>query len=155
MAAEAKQELLIGVLREQGSCRLRVSGTSMLPTLWPGETVLVEARPLAEIEVGDIALYQRDRRLILHRVVSASPGSVLVTLGDSMPQVDPWVPTDCVLGVLTGVRRGDQWVRVSRVRSMPSRWAGVVMGHSSWLVRLVLRTRSGFGSALNTKVAAS
>jgi signal peptidase len=139
-----KQELTLDVLRRHGRCRLRVSGTSMLPTLWPGDTVLIETRPLSHMSVGDIVLYQRCGRLFLHRLIALPeekfPGRI-VTRGDSVPQADPAVRVEGVLGVLAGVRRGQDWVAVPRCRTPASRLAATLLARSSALVRLLLRIR--------------
>jgi hypothetical protein len=139
-----KQELILDVLRRHGRCRLQVSGTSMLPALWPGDTVAIEHRPLTDMRVGDIVFYERGGRLILHRLVALPAGTFparLVTRGDSMPHSDPAVRLDSVLGVLAGVRRGEDWVAVPRSRTSISRLAAW-LARSSGLVRLVLRIRS-------------
>jgi hypothetical protein len=139
-----KQELTLDVLRRHGRCRLQVCGTSMLPTLWPGDTVSIENRPLADMRVGDIVFYERGGRLYLHRLVALPaekfPGRLL-TRGDSMPHADPAVRLDGVLGVLEGVRRGEDWVAVPRTMTPISRLTAW-LARSSGLVRLVLRIRS-------------
>jgi hypothetical protein len=140
-----KQELTLDVLRQHGRCRLQVSGTSMLPTLWPGDTVSIEGRPLSELGVGDIVLYERCGRLFLHRLVALPaerfPGR-LVTRGDSMPHADPAVRVEGVLGVLVEVRRGEDWAPVPRTMPRKSRLAAACLARSSGLVRLLLRIRS-------------
>jgi len=136
-----KQELMLDVLRKYGSCRLQVSGTSMLPTLRPGDTVSIESRGLSELKVGDIVLYERCGRFFLHRLVALPaerfPGR-LVTRGDSMPQADPAVRVESVLGVLSTVRRGKDWRVVPGTMPRMSRLAAALLARSGGLVRLVL-----------------
>lgn len=143
---DLQQQLILDALRQHGCCRLQVSGTSMLPTLWPGDTVSIENRSLDETAVGDILLYERCGRLFLHRLAAGPterfPGR-LVTRGDSMPHSDPAVRLEAVLGVLAGVRRGRQWAPVPRIASTPSRLAGALLSRSSTLVRWVMRVRGG------------
>ena len=48
------------------SCRrvsLQVSGSSMLPAIWPGDRILVEASTFAEAGRGDVALFESEGRL--------------------------------------------------------------------------------------------
>ncbi len=136
-----KQELMLDVLRKYGSCRLQVSGTSMLPTLWPGDTVSIESRRLSELKLGDIVLYERRGRFFLHRLVALPaerfPGR-LVTRGDSMPQADPAVRVESMLGVLATVRRGKDWRVVPGTMPRMSRVAAALLARSGGLVRLAL-----------------
>src|ERR1700758_403813 len=64
-----KCELAGEVLRSSGKLRLRVTGCSMLPAVWPGDTLFVERTTRESVEEGDIVLYERDRRFFVHRVV--------------------------------------------------------------------------------------
>jgi hypothetical protein len=138
---DLKQELMLDVLLRLGRCRLRVSGTSMLPTLWPGDVVSIESRRLSELRAGDIVLYERRGRFFLHRLVALPaerfPGR-LVTRGDSMPQADPAVRVESVLGVLATVRRGKDWKVVPGTMPRMSRLAAALLARSGGLVRLAL-----------------
>ncbi len=62
-------EMAEEVLRSWGELRLRVTGTSMLPTVWPGDILCVESRGAAEAVPGDVVLFGREGRLVAHRVV--------------------------------------------------------------------------------------
>lgn len=148
VAVGPKQEMTVEVLRSHGRCRLQVSGSSMLPTLWPGDVVSIESGRLPEVMVGDIVLYERCGRFFLHRVaalpVEKFPGRV-ITRGDSMPQADPAVRVENLLGVVAGVRRGEKWVEISRQMTPKARMAAALFSRSSGLARLVLRVRSRGG----------
>jgi hypothetical protein len=167
--AAAKHDLTADVLRSHGQCRLQVSGSSMLPTLWPGDMVLIENRPVYQLSIGDIVMYERGGRFILHRLTglpenlsdafsssstSSSSQAFLITRGDFMPHDDLPVPADCVLGVLTGARQGmwrgvkrdvqgkRGWAAIPQRVSKRSRWVAAVLRRSSLLLRLLLRVRA-------------
>jgi len=140
-ATNPKLSLIEEALRTHGSCRLRVSGSSMLPTLWPGELVLIERKPLSQIAPGDIVLYQRDGRFFLHRLESLhiDPARVLIMIrGDAMPQQDPPVPVDQLLGVLAGVWRNGGWVPMPRRMSVASRGMAIVARRSVLFSQVLL-----------------
>jgi hypothetical protein len=146
VAVGPKQEMTVEVLRKHGRCRLQISGSSML---WPGDVVSIESARLPGVEVGDIVLYERCGRFFLHRIaalpVEKFPGRV-ITRGDSMPQSDPAVRVENLLGVVAGVLRGDEWVEISRRMTPKARMAAALFSKSSGLARLVLRVRSRGGS---------
>jgi len=57
------------VVRRFGKVRLRVFGTSMLPSILPGDLISVQRAGLSGISSGEIVLYSREGRLFAHRVV--------------------------------------------------------------------------------------
>ena len=92
---EVKCDLFLEVLRSFGSARLRVTGTSMLPSIWPGDILEVSLLPVSSFESpissfpgrgragerlaeardsirpGELVLYERSGRFFAHRVVGA------------------------------------------------------------------------------------
>ncbi len=64
-------ELAGEVVRTFGRVRVRVTGTSMIPAVWPGDVLVVERRAVERIERGEIAVAERDGRLVAHRVIGA------------------------------------------------------------------------------------
>jgi len=65
-------ELAAEVLHNFGRLRLRATGASMLPVVWPGDTLLVQSHDSAAVLPGDMVLFRRYGRLVAHRVVSRS-----------------------------------------------------------------------------------
>ena len=110
----------------------------MLPALWPGDTVLIEKRAPAQLEPGDVVLYERANRIFLHRLILLGPES-MTARGDTLLQSDPPVSFDCLRGVLAGVRRGDEWAVPSK--RMPVLWRAVaaVLSRSALALRLFVR----------------
>ena len=62
-------ELAAEVLRSSGKLRFRATGVSMLPTVWPGDVLLVHRPHALPVLPGDIVLFARAGRLVAHRVV--------------------------------------------------------------------------------------
>lgn len=95
-------------LRRFGRLRFRAYGTSMLPAIWPGEVLLVEALPPSQAQPGEVWLTAQHGRLVAHRVLRvegpAEPVSA-VCRGDFLDVEDPAVSGDAILGKVTGVYR--------------------------------------------------
>jgi signal peptidase len=102
-----KCQLFIQALRSYGCASLRVTGTSMWPALWPGDTVEIRTAPLNEIKIGDLAVFTRDDRIFIHRVIRNTTGgaAILVTRGDALPVEDPPVRESELLGVASVIER--------------------------------------------------
>lgn len=85
-----------------------VSGTSMQPTLEPGDLVVLRRR--SAYEVGEVAGYRvpsggvKGARVI-HRIVGGDPVDGFVMRGDNKPDADLWRPHPADI-------EGSRWLRI-------------------------------------------
>jgi signal peptidase I len=137
-----KCELAGEVLRSSGQLRLQVTGWSMLPSIWPGDVLLIERASPAEVSEGDIVLYRLDRRLMVHRVVAkvSAPGDVtLLTRGDAMPATDPSLPDSALLGRVSLIVRNGRNIRPKKSPGISQRATAALVQHSGLAARVVVR----------------
>ncbi len=99
-----KLDLAAEVLRAGGGIRLQTMGSSMLPSIWPGDVLCIEPKSAEEIVPGDIVVVARDGRFFIHRLIEKHE-SRWVTRGDSLPQNDPLVKEVQVLGKVSVIQR--------------------------------------------------
>ncbi len=99
-----KLELATEVLSSGGAVRLRALGTSMLPSIWPGDFLSIEGQSSEAIVPGDIVLVARDGRFFVHRLIEKY-NFEWVTRGDSLPHTDQPVPEIRVLGKVSLIQR--------------------------------------------------
>jgi hypothetical protein len=120
-ATAVKCELAAEVLRSFGTLRFVATGWSMLPSLWPGETLVVEGvgegKHQDRVCVGDIVLVRRGGGLCAHRVVAVvgtSENPRWITQGDALPAPDnrPIEPNE-LLGRVVYVIRGGKLIELS------------------------------------------
>ena len=104
-ASVLRTELAAQVLRGFGRARIRVQGTSMLPSLRPGDEIELQPASAHEIRIGDVIAYRRAGRLFVHRVIKKNSPRELVTRGDTLPQPDAPVSESEVLGLVSAVQR--------------------------------------------------
>ncbi len=103
---QIKCELAAQVLKDSGMLRLRASGSSMLPSLWPGDILTIHPQSFEQWRPGDIALYMRAGHFFIHRVITVSnSGDFLIVQGDCLPQPDPPVIAEEVLGKAVSIER--------------------------------------------------
>jgi signal peptidase I len=110
VAATVASGLAGEVVRTFGQVRLRVFGTSMAPSILPGDLICVQHAGVSEISTGEIVLYSRDGRMFAHRVVDLVGGgndALLITRGDRLCHNDPPVSSGELLGRVTSVGRGN------------------------------------------------
>jgi signal peptidase I len=110
-----KCELAGEVLRSFGSLRFAATGWSMLPTVWPGDTLVVERVSQDEVRIGDVVLVGREGRLCAHRVVSQAEdhgNPRWITQGDAMPAPDRPVMENELLGRVAYLIRAGKLVAV-------------------------------------------
>jgi hypothetical protein len=85
-------DLYAQALRQGRHVKLRVAGTSMLPAIWPGDTLTVAPLSQSLPAIGEVALQLFDSHLCAHRVVRhIELGCVagVVTQGDALDAEDP------------------------------------------------------------------
>lgn len=145
------------VLQSSGELRLRVTGTSMLPAIWPGDILLISGRNIEEARPGDVVLFGRQGRLVAHRVVEVRsplsevrsrksealiPAREFVTRGDSMGQNDAPVRGEELLGRVLAIQRGSR--RLTPRLSWWAHAASWVLARSGLATSIVLRMIRGY-----------
>lgn len=103
---QEKLRLIIAALKLGKSVRIRSLGCSMLPSIWPGDVLLIENALSERFEPGDIVVIRKSSELLIHRLVSK--GTSWVTRGDAMSQADQPVKPEDVLGKVKKIQRGNQ-----------------------------------------------
>jgi len=130
-----KCELAVEVLRSFGTLRFAATGWSMLPSIWPGETLVVERVAQDQVRIGDVVLVGREGRLCAHRVVGVAgePESPQwITHGDSLPVPDRPVAGNELLGRVTHL------IRAGRLIAVPAELSGI----SNLIAKVVRRSGS-------------
>jgi hypothetical protein len=127
----AGQDLAIAVvvekLRAGKPVPLRITGHSMYPFLVPGEWVLIEPCATESLRPGDLIAFERDGRLILHRLLCVGAENV-VEKGDNGLQ-EGVVEQGKILGRATAVL-GRRKIRLTqRHQILAGRW---LAGLSAW-----------------------
>lgn len=155
-AHAVKCGLAAEVLRSSGSLRLRVMGWSMLPTVWPGDTLVVDSMRSSAVSVGDVVLFSRDRRLFVHRVVAkdGAHDSKFLTRGDAMPHADAPVSDHELLGKVSCILRNGRRIEPSKTLRLGERAVAALVRRSEVAARVVvgvhgLRQASQLNTAQN------
>jgi Peptidase S24-like len=145
-----KCELAGEVLRSFGRLRLQVTGWSMLPTIWPGDTLVIDRIPSEAVFAGDIVLFGRDQRLFAHRVVtmgfvsravagkSRPQDAGILTRGDAMRAVDRPVSESDLLGRISFILRNGKRVKPSRRPRFSERALAAVLRRSTFAARVAV-----------------
>jgi hypothetical protein len=120
-----KRNLVADVVRSFGRVRLKVTGTSMLPSVWPGDILIVSQCNAADLSPGQIVLCYRNHELVAHRLVGKRD-NCLMTRGDSLLWKDRPFRDDEVLGEVISILRDGRWVDPS-----PAWWHGA----GCWILR--------------------
>jgi hypothetical protein len=106
--AALKVEMTAELVQKFGAARLRVLGSSMAPTLRPGDILSVRRAAPEEISVGQLIVYSSGPRLITHRVVTVlqeAGARRWITRGDRAVCDDPAVLPENLIAVVESVSR--------------------------------------------------
>jgi hypothetical protein len=89
--------------RERREFATSFGGTSMLPTIAPGQRVVVECG--SEPAIGDVVIFRQNDQVMVHRL-AAQAGTWLMTWGDANWLPDEPVEVSQLIGVIRGVAPG-------------------------------------------------
>ena len=89
--------ILSQVLTKNKKIHIKIIGDSMLPTLHPGQKVLVEETD--NYAVGDIVAYFLGKKLIVHRIYDLN-SNFFIAKGDNKLTLDPCTSVQNILGVV-------------------------------------------------------
>jgi len=131
-----KCDLTADVIRQFGEARLKVTGTSMLLSVWPGDVITVRRQSAKELLPGQIVLAYRNRAFVAHRLVGRRD-DCLITRGDSLTYDDrPFRETE-VLGAVVAILRNGRPVALSS--AWWHRAGSWMVRHSELCTRILLR----------------
>ncbi|MFZ0737250.1 MAG: S24/S26 family peptidase [Candidatus Acidiferrales bacterium] len=137
-----KCELAGEVLRSCGTLRLRVNGASMMPSVWPGDTLRIQREDFEAIATGDVVLFQREGRLVAHRVIATAgefENCEWTTQGDGMPTADAPVTASEMLGKVDLIERGGRCLEPRAVVTFRERLIANLVRRSDWAARILAR----------------
>jgi signal peptidase len=136
----ARLELAAELLERGERLSLRVNGSSMLPSLFPGDLLTFRRCVPSEIVVGDIVLFMREGRCFVHRVaerMAVGTDSRLRTRGDALRVCDASLGEAEVLGRLSLVERKGRRLSPPPLGPVRRLLAGVVR-YSPWAARALV-----------------
>lgn len=138
--AALKCELAGEVLRSFGSLRFAATGWSMLPTIWPGDTLVIERAGRDQLQVGEVVLVERNGRLCAHRLVSRpdSRSPHWITQGDAMPASDRPVIEHELLGRVSYLIRAGTRIVVPAELSPAARRIAKIVQRSFFAARALV-----------------
>jgi signal peptidase I len=145
IAHAAKCELAEKTLRRFGTLRLRVTGFSMLPSVWPGDLLLIRRQEIEQIHPGDIVLFACYGRLIAHRVVFKTDdpeAPSIVTRGDALSVQDSAIGPAELLGKVSGILRAGEWIQPRRRLSISARITAILVSRSGRAAGILSRLRA-------------
>lgn len=98
------------ILDRDGSLVYKTRGISMLPLLRQDRDLVVIKKKTDEpLKRFDVALYKRDEKYVLHRVIHVKDGRYDIR-GDNTFRIED-VPEEAVLGVLTEINRNGKSIK--------------------------------------------
>jgi signal peptidase I len=137
-AAAVKCDLASEVLRSFSPAYFPATGWSMLPAIWPGDTLVIERIDADQVRVGDVVVVGRDGKLCGHRVVSIAgdrENRRWITQGDALPVPDRAVTESEMLGrvaylIRAGVTRERKCVAVPAELSVAAKLVARILRRS-------------------------
>jgi signal peptidase I len=135
-------ELAAETLQQFSEVRFVAHGTSMLPTLYPGDCLTVKSFGPATPRCGDIVLCRRANEFRVHRIVSISnegPATSYVLRGDALTDNDPPVSASELLGRVTSLERQGKFFELKTAEKVHRRVLCFIVRRSKIVAALLVR----------------
>ena len=121
-ANHRREEIIVSLAMETlqsfGEFQFVAWGSSMVPSLFPGDTLIIRRAAPEDACNGDVVLFARKGRFHAHRLVDrkmAADGPIqLITRGDSLDKNDPPFSESELLGRVTAVLRRGKRIELDR-----------------------------------------
>ena len=134
-------ELAEEVLRRSGRLVLPAIGRSMVPAIWPGDSLVVEPATGSNVAPGDIVLFSNAYRFVAHRVVEkkgdADTGRVL-TRGDAMAIADAPIKSREILGKVSFIVRNGKCFEAKKSLRRSERALSTLLRRSETAARVIV-----------------
>jgi hypothetical protein len=130
-----KSEMASETLRAGRRLHLRAIGWSMLPTIWPGDVLVVENAASQNPGRGDIMLFRCGDRLVAHRVVKSDASGSVVVQGDAVSQPDAALGHSDLMGKVISIQRRTRQMQPRHELPGFSRVVAGVLRRSEWMAR--------------------
>jgi len=138
-------ELAAEILRKFGEFEFVALGSSMIPSVFPGDTLVVRRDAPEGVRSGDVVLLAREGRFYAHRLMSKTEkeGSTrLITRGDALNQDDPSFAEGEMLGRVAAVIRRGKRLEINRRPGAARHVLRWVLQHSGTAAKWLLRWHS-------------
>jgi hypothetical protein len=66
---------LRSILNQGNKVQLKAYGYSMIPTIWKGNIIEIEFKPIGNLVFGDLIAFERSEHVIVHRVIRLEASS--------------------------------------------------------------------------------
>lgn len=108
MNTETATSLRKQLIENKHSVKVVASGYSMFPFMRKGDVQTISPVPIEEIQIGDVAVFERNDDWISHRVISirkTNNETTLILRGDTCMQIDPLVTKENYIGKTVAFER--------------------------------------------------
>jgi hypothetical protein len=149
-ASHRREDIILSLatemLRSFGEFQFVAWGSSMVPFLFPGDTLIVRRAEPRDACTGEVVLLARKGRFYAHRLVDrkmAADGPIqLITRGDALDKNDPPFSETELLGRVTAVLRRGKRIELGRHPAAGQRLLRWVVQRSASSVKWLLRWHS-------------
>lgn len=131
MSTQKDSSLRKQLIESNHSVKIVASGYSMFPFMRNGDIQTISPVPIEEIQIGDIAVFERNNVWISHRVIDIQKTNHEITLilrGDTCIQIDPLVTEENYIGKTVAFERNGKVYHLDAFERKNKRivWLGAI-----------------------------
>lgn len=119
------------MIKKTGSFRFHTQGNSMFPFILDGDEVIIERIEPEDLRPGDVVMYVRGSKMVIHRIIKIYTTSTLRKLfilkGDNLSYTDQPIWQEDIGGKATRIIRGDREYSIHSFHPLLISFAGFIL----------------------------
>ncbi len=107
------------LIENNHAVKIVASGYSMFPFMRNGDIQTISSVPIEEIQIGDVAVFERNNDWISHRVIDirkTNNETTLILRGDTCIQFDPLVTKENYIGKTISFERNGRTYSIEKMK---------------------------------------
>lgn len=103
---------IIELVKEGKQVKMNISGSSMNPFLYDGDTIVIRYITLNEVNLGDVVLGKYNNIYVLHRVIHKKKDCIFIAGDNNLSQIEKIESKD-IYALATGLVKSDEIVNLT------------------------------------------
>lgn len=117
---QERKEMVLALLADGKEVKLKMQGTSMFPSIKPGEFAVIKPIDFTTLRVGQVIVFQEGSRWVAHRLLEIQ-NEHFIAQGDSLITADLPIEKTQLIGVVNSVNSKTTYAKLRPIPQLLNR----------------------------------